>query len=166
VSARRATVADVEALVRLRAQMFLDMGLACDDVDWRAGAAAWFTTGLAGEHCGVFVVDDPELGVVSSAVGTWEDGIPGPRNRTGRRGHLFNVSTDPRCRRRGHARVCVEALLTWFDDNDVTVVELAATDDGIGLYTSLGFSAARFPVLRRRLAATGRPASAAPPAGS
>jgi ribosomal protein S18 acetylase RimI-like enzyme len=164
VNARRATVADVEALVRLRAQMFLDMGLASGDTGWQADAADWFAGHV--EDCGVFVVDDPELGVVSSAVGTWTDGVPGPRNPSGRSGHLFNVSTDPRRRRRGHARACVEALLAWFDDNDVTVVELAATDDGVGMYTSLGFSAARFPVLRRRRAATGRPGSAAPPVGS
>ncbi|HEX5119520.1 MAG TPA: GNAT family N-acetyltransferase [Pseudonocardiaceae bacterium] len=164
MSARRATVADVDALVRLRARMFVDMGLAGDDAAWQAGAADWFAVHLVRPDCGVFVVDDPELGVVGSAVGTWADGIPGPRNHTGRRGHLFNVSTDPRCRRRGHARVCVEALVAWFDDNDVTVVELAATDDGVDLYRSLGFSASRFPALRRRLP-TGRPGSAAAPAG-
>lgn len=161
MTARPATQGDVDALVRLRAQMFLDMGLAPGDADapWRAHAADWFTAQLAGGRCGVFVVDDPELGVVSAAVGTYADGAPGPRNPTGRGGHLFNVSTDPRRRRRGHARACVAALLDWFDHNDVAVVELAATDDGVDLYTSLGFTPARFPVLRRRRP-TGRPGSA------
>ncbi|HKN97217.1 MAG TPA: GNAT family N-acetyltransferase [Pseudonocardiaceae bacterium] len=161
MSARRATLADVDALVRLRAQMFLDMGAPPGDEDapWRVHAAEWFTAQLAGQQCGVLVVDDPELGVVSAAVGTYADGAPSPGNPTGRSGHLFNVSTDPRRRRRGHARACVAALLDWFDHNDVTVVELAATDDGADLYTSLGFTPARFPVLRRRRP-TGRPGSA------
>lgn len=167
MTVRPAAAADIDALVRLRAQMFRDMGVPPGDQDaaWRANTARWFATHLAGGDCGAFVVDDPELGVVSAAVGTVEDGAPSPRNPTGRSGHLFNVSTDPRRRRRGHARACVTALLEWFDDHQVTVVELAATEDGIDLYTSLGFVPARFPVLRRRRP-TGRPWSAAPPAAS
>lgn len=167
MTVRPATKADIDALVRLRAQMFLDMGVSPGgrDAPWRANTADWFATHLAGEDCGVFVVDDPDLGVVSAAVGTWEDRAPGPRNPTGRGGDLFNVCTDPRRRRLGHARACVAALLDWFDANDVTVVELAATGDGVDLYTSLGFAPARFPVLRRRRP-TGHPGSAAPPAAS
>jgi GNAT superfamily N-acetyltransferase len=141
--------------------MFQDMGMPTGDPDaaWLVRSADWFATHLTRADCGVFVVDDPELGVVSVAVGTWEDGPPGPRNPTGRKGHLFNVSTDPRRRRLGHARRCVVALLDWFDTNDVTVIELAATDDGVDLYTSLGFTPSRYPTLRRR--PTDRPGSAA-----
>ncbi|WP_411977562.1 hypothetical protein [Streptomyces brevispora] len=51
-----------------------------------------------------FLVDNTELGVVSCAVGS-----------SGLQGHVSNVSTDPRRRRLGHARACLDALLAWFE---------------------------------------------------
>jgi ribosomal protein S18 acetylase RimI-like enzyme len=153
MTVRRATKTDVDALVRLRVQMFVDMDrdVGQQDTPWRVRAAEWFAGRIDSPDFAAFVVDDPELGVVSVAAGTWENGVPGPHNVAGGRGHVFNVSTDPRCRRRGFARLCVTALLDWFDDEtDVAVVGLSATDDAVGLYTSLGFEPSHHPELRRR----------------
>jgi ribosomal protein S18 acetylase RimI-like enzyme len=98
------------------------------------------------------VVDDPELGAVSAAVGFCHRYPPSPGNATGIRGEVFNVSTDPRRRRLGYARACLVALLDWFDrDTDATTVQLNATAEGIDLYRSLGFDQPRHPTLRLRL---------------
>ncbi len=166
---RRATVADVAELVRLRALMLAAMGqdVGADDAPWRASAAAWFGERLAdpaSRDFAVFVVDDPELGVVCCAAGSCDSRAPGPSTLTGRRGHVFNMSTEPRRRRRGYARACLVELLAWFDtEAGVRVIDLNATGDGIDLYMSLGFAPPRWPSLRRRL--TGRPATVAGPAG-
>jgi ribosomal protein S18 acetylase RimI-like enzyme len=167
VSVRRATVADVAALVRLRAQMFADMAQPPGPADqpWQANSAAWFADRMAAGDCAAFVVDDPELGVVACAAGTLDRTVPGPNNPSGRRGHVFNVSTDPRRRRLGHARACIEALLDWYDREGVDVVDLAATGDGIHLYETVGFERGRYPTLRRRRP-TARPGSAGRPAAS
>jgi ribosomal protein S18 acetylase RimI-like enzyme len=169
---RRATVADVAALVRLRALMLAAMGadVGGPDAPWRAVAADWFAERLADPDSvdfAAFVVTDPELGVVCSAAGDCLDHPPGPNNLVGRTGHLFNVSTDPRRRRRGHARACVVALLDWFDTRaGVASVQLNATGEGIDIYTSLGFVPPTFPALRRGTTevVTGRPGPAAAPA--
>jgi GNAT superfamily N-acetyltransferase len=166
---RRATVADVAALVGLRGLMLDAMGqdVGGPDAPWRAAAAAWFGDRLAdtaSTDFAVFVVDDPGLGVVSCAAGSCDSHAPGASNLTGRRGHVFNMSTDPRHRRRGYARACLVALLAWFDtEAGVGAIDLNATGDGVDLYTSLGFAPPRWPALQRRL--TGRPAPVAPPAG-
>ena len=52
----------------------------------------------------------------------------------------MNVYTSPTYRRRGCASLVMKALLKKADELELSVVELKATDDGYGLYRSLGFS--------------------------
>lgn len=153
---RRATLADVAALVRMRALMLADMGMEVGDdrAPWRADAARWFTERMPRtDEFAAFLVDDAELGVVACAVGACDAHAPSPVNPSGLHGHVSNVSTDPRRRRLGHARACVDALLAWFrQETCVTVVDLNATGDGAGLYASFGFVPPRHPSLRLRTA--------------
>ncbi|MFD7069033.1 GNAT family N-acetyltransferase [Streptomyces sp. NPDC059913] len=158
--ARRATLDDVPALVRLRGLMLDGMGVETGgpDAPWRAASADWFTDRLGRPGLfAAFLVDDPELGVVSGAAGACDARAPGPTNLGGLQGHVFNVSTDPRRRRLGHARVCLDALLDWFrTETSVAEVALNATGDGTALYESYGFAPPRHPVLRLRLAGPSR----------
>ncbi|MEU0627955.1 GNAT family N-acetyltransferase [Streptomyces sp. NPDC005989] len=160
VRARRATLDDVPALVRLRGLMLDGMGVETGgpDAPWRAASAQWFTERLRRPGLfAAFLVDDPVLGVVASAVGTCDAHAPGPANPSGLQGHVSNVSTDPRRRRLGHARVCLDALLTWFrEEAGVTVINLNATEDGATLYESYGFAAPRHPALQLRTAGASR----------
>lgn len=151
---RPATVTDAADLARLRALMFDAMGsdVGDDTAPWRHATRRWFADRIteADGTFAAFVVDDPELGVVSNAVGLCHAVAPSPTNVLGVRGEVFNVSTDPRRRRLGLARACVVALLEWFDrDSEAGVVVLNATSDGVDLYTSLGFAEPKFPAMRR-----------------
>lgn len=153
---RRATPSDAADLARLRVLMLESMGsdVGGPTAPWRTASRAWFTDQLANhsDTFAAFVVDDPELGVVSTAVGLCTRHAPSPMNAAGLRGEVFNVSTDPRRRRRGHARACLLAVLDWFDkETDATLIKLNATGDGIALYTSLGFQPPRFPALQLRI---------------
>ncbi|MBX6383049.1 MAG: GNAT family N-acetyltransferase [Microbispora sp.] len=152
---RRATAADAAALVRLRVVMMEDMGADVGDesAPWRAAAEEWFARRLRDpEHFAAFVADDPELGVVSCAAGVCDPHAPAPANPSGLRGHVFNVCTDRRRRRRGLARACLDALLTWYrTETGVRTINLHATPDGIELYQSFGFDAPRHPELELRL---------------
>ncbi len=163
---RPATAGDAEALTRLRGLMFDAMGVTTgpDTVPWRPATVRWFAERAdAGDGTfAAFVADDPELGVVCGAVGLCHVIAPSPTNPTGVRGEVFNVSTDPRRRRRGLARACLTRLLTWFaDESGASLVTLNATSDGIGLYRSVGFTEPRYPALRLRLPAQ-RPTFGAP----
>lgn len=140
--------------------MLADMGMETGGADapWRVASAQWFTERLRHPATfAAFLVDDPELGTVSSAVGTCDAHAPTPANPSGLHGHVSNVSTDPLRRRRGHARVCLDALLTWFrEEAQVTVVSLYATGDGAALYESYGFTAPRHLALQLRMVRTPR----------
>lgn len=148
---RRAEPADAPDLVRLRAQMLADMGRSAgDDAEpWRGMAEDWFADRLLRRReFGAFVVEDPDDGVVACSAGICDFHAPGPGNLTGVRGHVFNMSTLPAHRRRGYARACLEAVLEWFrDETDAQVINLNATQDGIALYRSVGFTAPRFAAL-------------------
>jgi GNAT superfamily N-acetyltransferase len=158
--ARRAAAADAAALTRLREVMLSDMGRlpAGTDPGWRDKAQAWFAGRLEDkDDFAAFVIDHPDLGVVSCAAGVCDKHAPGPHNPGGVQGTVFNMSTDHRFRRLGYARACLVALLAWFrEETEARVIDLNATSDGTALYRSLGFAEPRYPALQLRLA---RPAS-------
>jgi ribosomal protein S18 acetylase RimI-like enzyme len=149
---RRAQVEDAPALTRLRAVMFDGTGIAAGDTDaaWQSAAETWFRQHLAyRDHVAAFVIDEPGLGPISAAVGILDDRPPGPPTLSGVRGYVSSVATDPRWRRHGYARACLDALLLWFRrDTAVEIVELKASPDGVALYSSLGFRDCTDPTLR------------------
>ncbi len=134
IAVRRAAAADAAALTSLRELMLSDMGMpaAGGDPGWRDKAQAWFARRLDDkDDFAAFVIEDPDLGVVSCAAGVCDRHAPGPGNPGGVQGHVFNMSTDPRFRRRGYARACLEALLAWFrEETEAKVINLNATSDG------------------------------------
>jgi ribosomal protein S18 acetylase RimI-like enzyme len=151
---RRAVPDDAAAMVRLRVTMLEAMGAPVGDATapWRAAALDWFTRSLSDPLVfAAFVIEDPERGIVSNASGLCDRHAPGPGNPGGLRGHVFNISTEPHARGRGHARDCLNALLRWFaDETTVSVVDLNATRGGERLYRNLGFASPRHPALQLR----------------
>ena len=57
----------------------------------------------------------------------------------GKTATVLNVYTRPACRRRGYARMIMDALMADAKEKDVVIVELKATADGYALYRSAGF---------------------------
>ncbi|HEY8319985.1 MAG TPA: GNAT family N-acetyltransferase [Amnibacterium sp.] len=178
IAVRRAGAADAAALVRLRAEMYADMGDSSDapdapDAPWRPAAEAWFTAWLPRtDEVAAFVVDEPGVGPVACALGLVEHPPPSPSNPVGIRGHVSQVSTLPAFQRRGYARACVTALLDWFErETDARRLDLSpsartprrfasrrnrrsgapATTSGEPRYRSLGFTPSSYPALRLRL---------------
>ncbi|KKK07636.1 GNAT family N-acetyltransferase [Micromonospora sp. HK10] len=151
VDARRATPEDATELVRLRGLMLAAMAgsdpepgrwqdLARDNLrEWLAGPEPWLAA---------FVVDAPAGGLAACAVGTIERRLGGPANPSGLCGYVFNVSTDPAHRRRGHSRACMTALLNWFRERGVRKIDLRASEAGRPLYRSLGFRETAEPTMR------------------
>jgi len=161
-TARRAVGADAAELVRLRAVMLAGLtGRDPAGEEWRRNAAVVLRTRLAEPEPRLvaFVVDRPgastgePAGLAACAVGTVEDRLPGPEDPTGRTGYVFNVATDPDCRRRGLSRLCTAALLDWFRAQRVGRVDLRASPDGESLYRELGFVRSPAPAMRLQIPA-------------
>ncbi len=145
IDVRRGTPADAPELVRLRAVMLGAMGGGpVPPGPWQGAAETVFRTRLAARAAETMVAfvlarpDDPER-LAACAVGLVEQRLSSPANPVGQVGYILNVATDEAYRRRGFSRACVEALLHWYANRGVPVVDLRASDDGQPLYESLGF---------------------------
>jgi GNAT superfamily N-acetyltransferase len=151
-TARLATAADAEEMVRLACVMFVAMGLPEPDAEWRTGARA-HVAGRVGDDAIGAVVDHPTLPgrLVASGAATVSTRLPTPMNGNGRSAYVQWVATDEEFRGRGFARAVMTTLLDWLDEHGVAAVELHATPMGEPLYRSLGFwEGIGAPPLRRR----------------
>ncbi|HEX3003202.1 MAG TPA: GNAT family N-acetyltransferase [Angustibacter sp.] len=145
-AARRATVADVAELVRLRGVMFASMGEPHDG-PWVGECQRFFVEHLGGGRLAASVVEAPDgVGLAACAVGMLDLRLPSP-TRQGPMGHISSVATDERWRRRGFARAAVSDLMGWFVEQGAGRVQLSASSEGESLYRSLGFSERRQPTL-------------------
>ncbi|WP_407988669.1 GNAT family N-acetyltransferase [Kitasatospora sp. CMC57] len=154
---RPAVPEDAVELVRLRGLMFEAMSGRPDPGGWQPVAEQVLRERLDGPDelrtMAAFVVDDPDRPgrLAACAVGTLERRLPAPGHPDGLFGFVFNISTDPAHRRRGHGRACTEALVAWFDARRVTRIDLHATESGEALYRALGFHEHSVPLSRERL---------------
>lgn len=157
--ARRAIPADAPELVRLRRAMLTAMaGREPEPGPWQQTAEIALRERLAPERAGntgpgslaAFVVDrsDRPGALAACAIGTVEARLATPDNPAGVYGYVFNVATDPGCRRRGYSRACLRALLDWYRQQCVPVIDLHATAAGESLYRSFGFDQSRYPSMR------------------
>ena len=64
---------------------------------------------------------------------------PHPVDPRPQRAWVVNMFTEPEHRRRGLARLLMDAILTWCRAEDLRFLYLHASDEGRPLYESLGF---------------------------
>ena len=142
IAIRRATVADIPDLVRLRRMMFEAMGFD-DPAKLDAGdaaASAYFDQAIpSGEFQGWLAVT-PAGEAVSTSGLVIDQHPPGPGNLSGKTGYIMNVVTHPAYRRRGLARRLMQVVLAWLEGQGIQRAELHATDMGRPLYEELGFA--------------------------
>jgi ribosomal protein S18 acetylase RimI-like enzyme len=138
--ARRAKPDDAEELMRLRMVMLAGMPGATppEPGPWLEAGADVLRRRLT----------DPAERLAACVVGAIDERLPGPGGASRWRGYVYNVATDPAYRRRGFSRACVRALLSWFAERGVEVVDLRASPDGEPLYASLGFVRTKDPAMR------------------
>jgi GNAT superfamily N-acetyltransferase len=150
VTARAASAADVDEVVRLSALMYASIGQDVTRPEWRRAAREHFLTRL-GRDLIVYVVDHPDRsGLAASAAATVATRLPAPNNVTAHAAYVQWVATDHDVRRRGYAREVMQALVDWYDNHGVPVIELHATPEGEPLYRELGFGDEGPAALRRR----------------
>jgi RimJ/RimL family protein N-acetyltransferase len=149
--ARHAELGDIDEIVRLR-EIMLAPWFDMTDTSWKPETAAILRRRLAEPKptMAVTVVEAPDGSgtLASCATGVIGERLPNPANPSGRYGWVFNVVTEERWRGRGYSRACTSALLEWFEDQGVHVVELLASKQGEGLYRELGFRISEEPAMR------------------
>ena len=132
---------DVEALVHLRVSYLTEDNGSLDARDLAAvknGLPAYFRAHL-NRDLFVYVIRDGQA-IVSCAFLLIVEKPMSPAFINGRTGIVLNVYTCPRYRRRGYAKVIMEALLSEAKETEISSIELKATEAGYPLYRSVGFT--------------------------
>ncbi len=149
---RRASVADADVIARHRADMFRDMGQLADD--WRSVLIAQTTETLrtdleSGEYVGWLATPAGDPATIIGGGGALlrrrlariAGSGPHASLAPGREALIVNVFTEPEWRRRGVARRIVEGIVAWARADRRDTIVLHASQDGRGLYESIGFRA-------------------------
>jgi ribosomal protein S18 acetylase RimI-like enzyme len=118
------------------------------DAEWLRSTEDQLRARLATDEMIAAVVDAPDgdPSLAASGIVELSTRIPSPLSASGSCAYISSMSTDPRWRRRGYARLVMDALLDEVTRRGVDRVELHATDEGTGLYRSVGFVERSGPV--------------------
>ena len=138
-----AAASQMPAAADLRAQMSREMG---NDFDaafpkWRTRFSEYFEEKQAARRSEVFLAFDGEDAVGCTIVSILDD----------YRNYVFNTPTAwvnavyvrPAYRRRGIARRLMQMAIDWSRDRGCIRVRLRSSDEGVHLYTALGFVTGR-----------------------
>jgi len=149
---RPATLADADVLVRHRIGMFTDMGVAMDVARLEASFRAWLASQMpSGAYRGWLVeaADGRIVGGGGISILPWP---PGPSYTGDRLAFVYNVYVDAAHRRRGLARLIMDAIHAFCRDEGITSVALNASRDGLSLYQSMGYVESPNPMMFLSLA--------------
>lgn len=138
---------DASALIRIRVVMLEGIGKPVDDLSWVPRAESALRGQLeSGEMIGTLAEVDGAA-AAGALARVWRQ-LPGPGD-DGTRAWIFSVATEVEHRRQGLARAVVTQLVDRIDGLAVARIDLTASDEGEGLYRSLGFEHSPAPLLRR-----------------
>ena len=139
---RRATAADVPALVELR--LAFDRELAGEPtadraIEHRSGIEGYLGSHVADGRYRVWVAEAGGT-IVGMAGLILIDRPPNPRSRRASEAMVFNVMTDPAWRRRGVGRAVMEAVIADARGLGCRRLLLRTSELGSHLYAALGFA--------------------------
>ena len=141
MNVEKAETEDIKALVKMRISYLIEDNGSLDAQDLAAiirELPGYFQAHLD-KDLFVYVIRDGQ-NIVSCAFFLTVEKPMSPAFINGRTGMVLNVYTCPSYRRKGYARMIMEALLSEANRMKISVVELKATEDGYPLYCSVGFT--------------------------
>jgi GNAT superfamily N-acetyltransferase len=144
---RPATLDDVAVLSRHRISMFTDMGVSLDRDALDGAFRAWLAETMPSGTYRAWLIETPDGETVAGGGITILPWPPGPRYPGSRLAFVYNVYTEPAHRRRGLARLVMDAIHAWCREADVTSVALNASRDGQPLYEAMGYEVTPSPMM-------------------
>lgn len=138
---KRATLKDIEELVRTRIIVLRAANKLSDDVDMsivEQKSYAYYKRALeTGEHI-AYLVYDADKFVGAGGVSFYQV-MPTFHNPTGKKAYIMNMYTAPEYRRQGMAFHTLDLLVRAAKEQGVSQIVLEATDMGRPLYEKYGF---------------------------
>lgn len=151
----KAIVNDIEQLTDLRTA-YIQEDLSDVDVEdfdaMRESLPGYYAAHL-GKDLYVYITRNDDGEIVSCAFLLIVEKPASPAFITGKTGTVLNVYTKPEYRHKGYAKKLMEMMLEDAVTEQLSVVELKATDNGYQLYKAVGFEevVSKYHVMRVRL---------------
>ena len=134
----KATIKDINMLTDLRlAYLQEDLGVITNKELIQESLPGYYEKHL-NKDLMVYVARDEE-DIVSCAFLLIVEKPMSPSFITGKTGTVLNVYTKPEYRNKGYAKKLMTMMLEDATAQDVSIIELKATEDGYSLYKSVGF---------------------------
>ena len=138
---KKATIADIDELVRTRIIVLRAANKLSNDVDMslvEKESYEYYKSALeTGEHI-AYLVYDNETFIGAGGVSFYKV-MPTYHNPTGKKAYIMNVYTAPGYRRQGIAFHTLDLLVKDAKEQDMLQIALEATDMGRHLYERYGF---------------------------
>lgn len=144
---RPATLADTDVLSRHRIAMFTDMGVPLDAASLDRSFRDWLAEVMPAGTYRAWLAETPDGEVAGGGGITILPWPPGPRYMGNRLAFVYNVYTEPAHRRRGLARLMMDAIHDWCRDEGISSMALNASRDGKPLYESMGYTESPSPMM-------------------
>jgi GNAT superfamily N-acetyltransferase len=144
---RPATIDDADVLVHHRIAMFTDMGLNFDVPRLEATFRAWLNELMPAASYRAWLVEGAAGAVVAGGGITVLPWPPGPGYAGDRLAFVYNVYVEAPHRRRGLARLIMDAIHAWCREAGISSVALNASRDGLALYQSMGYVESPNPMM-------------------
>ncbi len=138
-------------LVHHRIAMFPDIGIPMDIPALSVEFDRWLGQTMPSGTYRAWLVEADGGEIVAGGGITVLPWPPGPRYLGDRLVFVYNVYTAPAHRRRGLARIVMEAIHAWCRENGVMWVALNASVDGQPLYESMGYTVTPSPMMFGRI---------------
>ena len=142
---RRASHADLAAIVRLRLEWAREEDGEVEDPDFEENLAAWFAREWSRRIMWLAEDGGRPVGMMNLAI---YERMPRPGRALSRWGYLGNVFVRAEYRNRGVGSQLVSAALSYADQNGFARVVLSPTERSIPLYERAGFGPADALMLR------------------
>ena len=140
---RKATSSDLEIVLHHRREIFREMGYSTDPIVAALAdsqARLFFAKAFEEGHYLGWLVEDPEGWIAAGSGVILVEYHPSPTNPHLRRPWVVNMYTEAAYRRRGLARILMEAMIEWTRAQGYTNLFLHASEEGRPLYQGLGFA--------------------------
>jgi GNAT superfamily N-acetyltransferase len=144
---RAATLADADILVRHRIAMFTDMDVPLDARQLEQAFRVWIADMIPAGSYRAWLAEDATGTIAAGGGMTIIPWPPGPRYAGDRLAFVYNVYTEPAHRRRGLARLIMEAIHAWCRSEGIGSIALNASRDGKPLYETMGYVESPSPMM-------------------
>lgn len=141
ISIRRAKKEDVEVFVRLRMELFKELGEIVQDTDTVALEATtkeYYMKNI--NHNFICWLAEYNGQVVGSSGFNIFQRLPYEGNLSGLQGYIMNIYTLPEYRRKGIATYIVKEIINYSRKSEIKKLWLHASDEGKYVYNKLGFT--------------------------